>query len=209
VWITGCCAGTEAGPEHVYGERRGWRTDIPQEEAVEAMREKYEVCCGLFHGFDCPAWRSDSPTEGWRYYPTHRSTFSAERRPRTVREGSHRSLDCIRSCGTTTKRRSRFATMWDSSQAVRAILHEGSISQQSRPEHEVESRHPADHLQGGRIRSGCRHFRRGRAQEAPGTSQSCRNEFLFRGQPPPAKESLPSNCCANWLNDEIKNPLPP
>ena len=32
------------------------RTDIPQEEAVAAMLEKYEVCRGLFHGFDWSAW---------------------------------------------------------------------------------------------------------------------------------------------------------
>jgi len=38
------------------------RTDIPQEEAVAAMLEKYEVCCGLFHGFDWSAWVGDSPT---------------------------------------------------------------------------------------------------------------------------------------------------
>jgi type I restriction enzyme R subunit len=28
------------------------RTPLDQDEAVALMLEKYEVCCGLFHGFD-------------------------------------------------------------------------------------------------------------------------------------------------------------
>ncbi|MCE9592341.1 MAG: type I restriction endonuclease subunit R [Planctomycetes bacterium] len=32
------------------------RTAIDQEEAVALMLEKYEVCCGLFHGFDWSGW---------------------------------------------------------------------------------------------------------------------------------------------------------
>jgi type I restriction enzyme, R subunit len=31
-------------------------TAIPQEQAVEVLVEKYEVCCGLFHGFDRSRW---------------------------------------------------------------------------------------------------------------------------------------------------------
>ncbi|KAB8140729.1 type I restriction endonuclease subunit R [Chloroflexia bacterium SDU3-3] len=34
-----------------------------QEEAVAAMREKYEICCDLFHGFDWSAWSSGTPSE--------------------------------------------------------------------------------------------------------------------------------------------------
>jgi type I restriction enzyme R subunit len=37
------------------------RTALPQEEAVAVMIEKYEVCRGLFHGFDWSAWVSGSP----------------------------------------------------------------------------------------------------------------------------------------------------
>jgi type I restriction enzyme, R subunit len=32
------------------------RTAIDQQEAVAVMLEKYEVCCGLFYGFDWTAW---------------------------------------------------------------------------------------------------------------------------------------------------------
>ncbi len=34
-----------------------------QSEAVAVMKEKYEVCCGLFHGFDWRPWRTGTPQE--------------------------------------------------------------------------------------------------------------------------------------------------
>jgi len=39
------------------------RTAVPQEEAVAVMLEKYEVCCGLFHGFDWSKWVSGTAAE--------------------------------------------------------------------------------------------------------------------------------------------------
>jgi len=39
------------------------RTAINQEEAVAVMLEKYEVCCGLLHGFDWSKWVSGTPAE--------------------------------------------------------------------------------------------------------------------------------------------------
>ena len=48
----------------VYTESGGTgRTAINQYEAVAAMLEKYEVCCGLFHGFDWSKWTSASPQD--------------------------------------------------------------------------------------------------------------------------------------------------
>ena len=37
------------------------QTAIDQEEAVAVMLEKYEVCCGIFHGFDWSTWISGGP----------------------------------------------------------------------------------------------------------------------------------------------------
>jgi type I restriction enzyme R subunit len=34
------------------------QTAIDQRQAVAAMMEKYEVCCGIFHGFDWSAWKT-------------------------------------------------------------------------------------------------------------------------------------------------------
>ncbi len=39
------------------------RTAIDLHEAVNVMLEKYEVCCGLFHGFDWSVWTSGTPEE--------------------------------------------------------------------------------------------------------------------------------------------------
>jgi type I restriction enzyme R subunit len=39
------------------------RTALDQEEAVAVMLEKYEVCCGLFHGFDWGNWTTGTPAE--------------------------------------------------------------------------------------------------------------------------------------------------
>ena len=39
------------------------RTAHDQEEAVAVMLEKYEICCGLFHGFDWSKWTTGAPAE--------------------------------------------------------------------------------------------------------------------------------------------------
>ncbi len=37
------------------------RTALDQEDAASMMLEKYEICCGLLHGFDWSAWTSGAP----------------------------------------------------------------------------------------------------------------------------------------------------
>jgi type I restriction enzyme R subunit len=39
------------------------QTAIDQEEAVAVMLERYEVCCGIFCGFDWSAWKTGGPQE--------------------------------------------------------------------------------------------------------------------------------------------------
>ena len=39
------------------------KTTVDQAEAVAVMLEKYEVCCDLFHGFDCSGWIDGTPAE--------------------------------------------------------------------------------------------------------------------------------------------------
>src|SRR5690606_15513139 len=39
------------------------RTAIDQDEAVAVMIEKYEICCGLFHGFDWSRWTNGKPQD--------------------------------------------------------------------------------------------------------------------------------------------------
>lgn len=38
-------------------------TALDQDQAVRVMQEKYEICCGLFHGLDPSAWANGSPTD--------------------------------------------------------------------------------------------------------------------------------------------------
>jgi len=44
-------------------------TMIDQAEAVAAMIEKHEVCCGIFHGFDWGKWMSGSPADRLNLLP--------------------------------------------------------------------------------------------------------------------------------------------
>ncbi len=39
------------------------KTAIDQEEAVTVMQERYEVCCGIFHGFDWTHWKNGGAQE--------------------------------------------------------------------------------------------------------------------------------------------------
>jgi len=40
----------------LHRERRNRKDGIDQQEAVALMLEKYEICFGLFHGFDWSKW---------------------------------------------------------------------------------------------------------------------------------------------------------
>ena len=44
------------------------RTAVDQDEAVALMQEKYEVCCGLLHGFDWSVW-TGSPSQRLELLP--------------------------------------------------------------------------------------------------------------------------------------------
>ncbi len=47
--------------DYTEGDRE--ETGVPQEKALEALQEKYEVVCGLLHGFDFSAFFTGTPTE--------------------------------------------------------------------------------------------------------------------------------------------------
>ncbi len=67
------------------------RTAVNQEEAVAVMLEKYEVCCGLFFGFDWSGWRAGAPQQRLALLPAACEHILAqengkERLVRAVRE---------------------------------------------------------------------------------------------------------------------------
>jgi len=66
------------------------RTAIDQAEAVAVMLEKYEVCCGLFHGFDRSLWVAGNPEERLALLPAAQEHILAQE------EGRERLLKVVR-----------------------------------------------------------------------------------------------------------------
>ena len=73
---------TESGGE---GE-----TALDQEKAVAVMLEKYDVCRGLFHGFDWSLWTSGTPQERLGLLPPAQNHVLAQEK------GKERCLDAVR-----------------------------------------------------------------------------------------------------------------
>ena len=63
---------------------------LDQEQAVRAMLEKYEVCCGLFHGFDRTAWINGTPAERLALLPAAQEHVLAQE------NGKDRCLNAVR-----------------------------------------------------------------------------------------------------------------
>ena len=53
-------------------------TAFNQEQAVEVMQEKYEVCCDLLHGFDRSQWITGAPTERLALLPAAQEHILAQ-----------------------------------------------------------------------------------------------------------------------------------
>jgi type I restriction enzyme, R subunit len=66
------------------------RTALDQDEAVAVMLEKYEVCCGLFHGFDRSTWVTGAPAERLGLLPPAQEHILAQE------DGKNRLLDAVR-----------------------------------------------------------------------------------------------------------------
>ena len=66
------------------------RTALDQGEAVAAMREKYEICCGLFHGFDRAAWIDGTPAARLGLLPAAQEHVLAQE------NGKERCLQAVR-----------------------------------------------------------------------------------------------------------------
>ena len=54
------------------------KTALDQEEAVQVMLEKYEICCGLFHGFDRSNWIDGTPQERLSLLPAAQEHILAQ-----------------------------------------------------------------------------------------------------------------------------------
>ena len=66
------------------------RTALAQEQAVAAMREQYEVCCGLFYGFDWSAWTAGEPAAKLGLLPAAQEHILAQE------DGKDRCVQAVR-----------------------------------------------------------------------------------------------------------------
>ena len=66
------------------------QTALGQEQAVRAMQEKYEICCGLLHGFDWGVWVKGSPAERLGLLPAAQEHILAQE------NGKERCLNAVR-----------------------------------------------------------------------------------------------------------------
>jgi type I restriction enzyme, R subunit len=71
------------------------RTAVNQDEAVAMMLEKYEVCCGLFHGFDWSKWTTGTPQERLRLLPPAQENILAQE------NGKERCVSAVRDLSKT------------------------------------------------------------------------------------------------------------
>ncbi|MDE0623131.1 MAG: type I restriction endonuclease subunit R [Bryobacterales bacterium] len=65
-------------------------TALDQDQAVRVMQEKYEICCGLFHGFDRSAWANGSPADRLYLLPAALEHVLAQE------DGKARCLNAVR-----------------------------------------------------------------------------------------------------------------
>ncbi|MCY3759923.1 MAG: type I restriction endonuclease subunit R, partial [Gemmatimonadetes bacterium] len=76
---------------NTYTESGGTgRTALNQEEAVAVMLEKYEICCGLMHGFDWNRWTTGTPQERLNLLPAAQEHVLAQE------DGKERCLNAVR-----------------------------------------------------------------------------------------------------------------
>jgi len=66
------------------------KTAIDQKDAVAAMLEKYEICCGLFHGFDYSKWVTGKAQERLSLLPAAQEHILAQK------DGKARLLAAVR-----------------------------------------------------------------------------------------------------------------
>lgn len=119
----------------VYTESGGQgETAIDQEKAVAVLLEKYEVCCGLFHGFDRSRWASGTPRERVSLLPAAQEHIL--RQP----DGKARLLQAVtelsQAFALAVPHERALAILDDVAffQAVRAVLAKGDLDDRRSPE---------------------------------------------------------------------------
>ena len=113
------------------------RTAVDQEEAVAAMQEKYDVCCGLLHGFDWSRWRTGTPQERLNLLPAAQEHVLAQEdgKERCLKAG--RELSQAFALAVPHEEALRIRDDVGFLQAVRAALSKRAATE-ARPEEELD-----------------------------------------------------------------------
>ena len=109
-------------------------TAIDQEEAVAVMQEKYEICCGIFHGFDWSAWTVGGPQQRLSILPAAQEHVLAQSdgKARLVKA----VIDLSRAFALAVPHEQALRVRDDVAffQAVKAVLSKGAASEGRSPE---------------------------------------------------------------------------
>lgn len=114
------------------------RTAIPQEEAVEKMLEKYEVCRGLFHGFDWSLWVKGKSTQRLELLPNAQEHILQQEDGKPRLNQAVKELSLAFALSVPHEAAMQIRDDVGLFQAVRNVLNK-SAGQESRPEYELEA----------------------------------------------------------------------
>ena len=113
------------------------RTALDQDEAVAVMLEKYEVCTGLFHGFDWGKWTTGTPPERLGLLPAAQEHILAQERGKDRCVGAVRELSQAFALAVPHAEALRIRDDVAFFQAVQAVLSKRAPGD-ARPEEEIE-----------------------------------------------------------------------
>ena len=113
------------------------KTALDQEEAVAVMLEKYEICCGLFHGFDRSKWTTGTPQERLGLLPAAQEHILAQENGKDRCVQSVRDLSQAFALAVPHENAIRIRDDVAFFQAVQSVLAKRSPAE-ARPEEELD-----------------------------------------------------------------------
>ena len=113
------------------------QTALDQAEAVAVMLEKYEICCGLFHGFDRSRWTTGTPQERLALLPAAQEHILAQENGKERCVQAVRDLSRAFALAVPHEDAMRIRDDVAFFQAVQSVLTKRSATE-ARPEEELE-----------------------------------------------------------------------
>ncbi len=112
-------------------------TTVDQSEAVAVMLEKYEVCCGLFHGFDHSGWTGGAASERMTLLPGAQEHILAQENGKERCQRAVRELSQAFALAVPHEETGRIRDDVAFFQAVRSVLAKRAPGE-ARPEEELD-----------------------------------------------------------------------